>query len=213
MPLRDASFEIQSILKVHAAGLHSPLVIASETRTTVVEIEETDSYDEEGEPTEGGSSSAGTAQEVPELLPDDSTTDLVIVGLMLVLVGGTGGLAWHRRNTAISRGQRVGTTGLAAMDDASASHEAYAMDMELNDAAQTTKEAGWSIRLEFRGGQPHFEHLSLNAASNPVELKQAILEVCLSRLGPEMTPASWLNGRFDLMAVQFMTTGVRVCKI
>ena len=36
------------------------------------------------------------------------------------------------------------------------------------------------------------------------ELKQAIVEACLANLGPDGTPALWLEGDLDTMAVQFL---------
>ena len=36
------------------------------------------------------------------------------------------------------------------------------------------------------------------------ELKQAVVEACLANLGPDGTPALWLEGDLDTMAVQFL---------
>jgi len=139
---------------------------------------------------------------------DETSSDLAYVGLFLIAVGGIGGFVWYRKNQRENaRGHRVGSTGLAAMDDVGACHES-AIDMELNDAARAAKlsegSAAWSIRLELSDSEPFALDLPLNSVSTSAELKQAILEACLSRLGPDVTPVSWLNGRFDLMAVQYV---------
>ena len=42
------------------------------------------------------------------------------------------------------------------------------------------------------------------AVGSAYELKQAIVEACLANLGPDGTPALWLEGDLDTMAVQFL---------
>ena len=42
------------------------------------------------------------------------------------------------------------------------------------------------------------------SAASAAELKQAIVEACLSNLGADVTPAGWLEGQTASMAVQFL---------
>jgi hypothetical protein len=63
----------------------------------------------------------------------------------------------------------------------------------------------WMLSVELQGGQPFQLTLPVSAASSPLELKQAIAEVCLANLGMEVTPESWQEDEeLDDMAVQLM---------
>ena len=68
----------------------------------------------------------------------------------------------------------------------------------------------WMLSVELQGGQPFQLTLPVSAASSPLELKQAIAEVCLANLGMEVTPESWQEDEeLDDMAVQLMDAKVR----
>ena len=96
------------------------------------------------------------------------------------------------------------------MDELAASQEiGSVMDIQLNNAAQALPARCWTVRVELGFREPAQLRLPLATAPDPLELKHAILEACLSHLGPEITPVAWLNGRFDLMAVQYISTLVR----
>jgi hypothetical protein len=192
--------------------------VASRAIPSVVEVSEepqsTQTYSYDAAAADGVEDDTTTAGHEPTPPgTDETSSDLAYVGLFLIAVGGIGGFVWYRKNQRENaRGHRVGSTGLAAMDDVGACHES-AIDMELNDAARAAKlsegSAAWSIRLELSDSEPFALDLPLNSVSTSAELKQAILEACLSRLGPDVTPVSWLNGRFDLMAVQYVDALVR----
>ncbi len=63
--------------------------------------------------------------------------------------------------------------------------------------------ARWRVSVELEGEAFQLS-VAMSAASKPLELKQAIAEACLASLGSELTPALWLQGAFDTMAVQFL---------
>jgi hypothetical protein len=54
----------------------------------------------------------------------------------------------------------------------------------------------WSLRLRV--------YLLSDMGTHWFQLKQALLECCLSHLGPEIIPAEWLNGHLDTMGVEFI---------
>lgn len=146
------------------------------------------------------------SQDTKQAATLETTSDLVVVGLMLILLGGAGGLVWYCRNQGSgSRGQRVGLTGIATMDEVSVNHD-NTIAVELTDAAHAPNNPmqSWCVRLELDGDDPYTTYLPHAMASDPIELKHALLEACVSNLGPDVIPTSWLNGRIDLMAVQFI---------
>jgi len=134
----------------------------------------------------------------------DDRSNLAIVGFILIVVGGTGGLIWYRRHLqAEVHGQRVGSRRLTTTDEIPTCEMCNKDDQ--SDATRSAK--GWSIALEL-GSESYELDLAFSAATNPAELKHAIIEASLSQLGPEITPMSWLNGRLETMAVQFIDVEV-----
>ena len=65
------------------------------------------------------------------------------------------------------------------------------------------REEEWRGSVE-RGGTAFQVSVPMASAASAAELKQAIVEACLSNLGADVTPAGWLEGQTASMAVQFL---------
>ena len=65
------------------------------------------------------------------------------------------------------------------------------------------KNKKWRVSVEL-SPQSCQVQVPMAAVGSAYELKQAIVEACLANLGPDGTPALWLEGDLDTMAVQFL---------
>ena len=65
------------------------------------------------------------------------------------------------------------------------------------------KNKKWRVSVEL-SPQSCQVQVPMAAVGSAYELKQAIVEACLSNLGADVTPAGWLEGQTASMAVQFL---------
>ena len=70
-------------------------------------------------------------------------------------------------------------------------------------AARAHRKKKWRVSVEL-GGTAFQVSVPMASAASAAELKQAIVEACLSNLGADVTPAGWLEGQTASMAVQFL---------
>lgn len=114
------------------------------------------------------------------------------------LLGVLGCCAWRRRRLG---GRPAGKFAQerAGLHPGSSTSEAHAADDELNDAGA----GAWTVRLHL-GGEEHSLQLPLSYASSQAELKQALVEAALARLGPGGVPPDWLEGYHQSMRVTYL---------
>lgn len=62
----------------------------------------------------------------------------------------------------------------------------------------------WKVSVELDGGLSYQLAIPTSAAVGPTALKQAIVNECLASIGADQTPATWLAGQLDTMAVQYI---------
>ena len=70
-------------------------------------------------------------------------------------------------------------------------------------ASARDRKKKWRVSVEL-GGTAFQVSVPMASAASAAELKQAIVEACLSNLGADVTPAGWLEGQTASMAVQFL---------
>lgn len=68
--------------------------------------------------------------------------------------------------------------------------------------------SGWQAEVELIDFEPFFLDLPRVIPRTQEEVKRAILAACLHQVGPENTPTSWVEGKLELMELQFLVDKV-----
>jgi hypothetical protein len=178
-------------------------------------------YDEPGGP--AARAAAGAAADAkgphgapgPAKLPMSAPTAALMAGLVFFLLAGC---LWYksksrshagygsttRTNSKVVSADEEALGGMACCSVHQASWEAEA-ETPAPRAASEPSTAGrtWKVSVELEGGLSYQLAVPMSAAG-PTELKHAIVTECLSNLGADLTPGSWLAGQLDTMAVQYI---------
>lgn len=170
-----------------------------------------DSYDEKqhapapasiahASPSQGGMGSAATIKEQPS-----GGGSMGVMAGALLLVACIGVFLKYRIFDA--RPQGYGSTSAKV---ASAEEMAPGAPLDSGEPAvkapreaSSKKEKTWKVSVELDGGLSY--QLAIPAsASNPSQLKQAVVAECVRNLGMDLTPEPWISGQLEAMAVQYI---------
>jgi len=146
--------------------------------------------------------------------PPTSTTVLALVtGLVFFLLAG--GLWWKtngrsqydlpmRENSkVVSADDMVGGVSCSSMHDEEATWEDESPPPRASSEGPSTMGKAWKVSVELDGGLSYQLSIPMSAAGTTA-LKQAIVNECLSSIGADRTPGTWLAGQLDTMAVQYI---------
>ena len=146
--------------------------------------------------------------------PPTSTPVLALVtGLVFFLLAG--GLWWKtngrsqydlpmRENSkVVSADDMVGGVSCSSMHDEEATWEDESPPPRASSEGPSTMGKAWKVSVELDGGLSYQLSIPMSAAGTTA-LKQAIVNECLSSIGADRTPGTWLAGQLDTMAVQYI---------
>jgi len=169
-----------------------------------------DSYDEKHHAPAQSTSSSSAHEPVAPATIKEQPSGGGSMGMMagaLLLVVGIGVFLKYRILDA--RPQGYGRTEGTSAKVVSAEEMAPCGPLDSSEPAlnmpkeTSKKEKTWKVSVELDGGLSY--QLAIPAsASNPTQLKQAIVAECVRNLGMDLTPESWLSGQLDAMAVQYI---------
>ena len=184
-------------------------------------------YDDQGGLAANTASSASAHAKVPHdgrrpplpgepAPPTSAPTVALLAGL--VFLGLAGGLWWksksrsHRgygstmrtNSKVVSAEETIGSMACCSMDDESCSTwEDETPPPRASSEAPSTEGKKWKVSVELDGGLSYQLAVPMSAVGS-TELKHAIVAECLSSLGADLTPGTWLGGQLDTMAVQYI---------
>ena len=148
-------------------------------------------------------------------LPTSAPTVALMVGL--VFFGLAGSLWWKsksrshrgygttmRTNSKVVSADEEMVGGMACCSIESSAWEADTPPPRALSKTPLTMGKTWKVSVELDGGISYQLAVPMSAVG-PTELKHAIVTECLSNLGADLTPGTWLAGQLDTMAVQYIS--------
>tara|TARA_B100000795_G_scaffold264888_1_gene245980 strand:+ start:1056 stop:2228 length:1173 start_codon:yes stop_codon:yes gene_type:complete len=150
----------------------------------------------------------------PDEPPPPSPTPIIALMAGLVFFLLAGGLWWKtngrsqydlpmRENSKVVSADEVGGMALSSMHDEEAFYEDESPPTRASSEGPSTMGKAWKVSVELDGGLSYQLSIPMSAVG-PTALKQAIVNECLTSLGADLTPGTWLAGQLDTMAVQYI---------